>query len=124
MFVPLHDGVPMRFIRVAYVTYALIVICIVLRLMLMYWTSEFSDPANHVSAGALTLLAGSAGGYFNTGRHIDYNIHAQNNPNTLQYDTNESTHNLYTSFLQAFGGTDTHFGSNHAKHQGPLPGLV
>lgn len=91
---------------------------------LMYWTSEFSDPANHVSAGALTLLAGSAGNYFNTGRHLNYNIHAQQNPNTLQYETNESTHNLYTSMLQAFGGDDAHFGSNHVQHQGPLPNLT
>ncbi len=90
---------------------------------IMYWTSEFSDPASHVSAGALTLLAGSAGGYFKTGRHIDYNQFAST-PSSLQYATNESTHNLYTSFLQAFGEADTHFGSDHAKHQGPLPGLT
>ena len=55
MFVPLHDGVPMRFIRVAYVTYALIAICIVLRLVLMYWTSEASEIA--VMAGFGTIPA-------------------------------------------------------------------
>jgi membrane associated rhomboid family serine protease len=49
MFVPLHDGVPMRFLRVAYVTYALICSCIVLRLALFLWTSE---------TGEIALLAG------------------------------------------------------------------
>jgi len=55
MFVPLHDGVPMRFIRVAYVTHALIAICIVLRLALMHWTSEASEIA--VMAGFGTIPA-------------------------------------------------------------------
>jgi hypothetical protein len=91
---------------------------------LMMYASEFSEPASHVSAGALLLLAGSAGDYFKTGRYLDYNTHAQSNPNTLEYATNESTHNLFTSILHAFGGDDPHFGSDHAKHQGPLPGLT
>lgn len=91
---------------------------------LMLWTSEFSEPASHVSAGALLLLAGSAGNTFKTGRHIDYNTFAAQDPNTLSYATNESTHNLFTSILQAFGGSDAHFGSAHAKHQGPLPNLT
>jgi hypothetical protein len=91
---------------------------------LMLWTSEFSDPASHVSAGALVLMAGSAGGYFKTGRHLNYNTHAASDPDTLQYATSESTHNLFTSILQAFGGTDDNFGSNHADHEGPLPDLT
>ena len=90
----------------------------------LLYTSEFSDPASHVSAGMPILLAGSGGGYFNTGRHLNYNLKAASDPNTRQYATNESTHNLFTSMLQAFGGTDTHFGSNHAVHQGPLPNLT
>jgi membrane associated rhomboid family serine protease len=49
MFVPLHDGVPLRFLRAAHVTHALIGICIVLRLALHVWTSE---------AGELAVLAG------------------------------------------------------------------
>ena len=73
---------------------------------IVYWTSEFSEPSQHVSSNSLCLLAGSAGGYFNTGRHINYNIHAQSNPDTLDYQSNESTHNLYTSFLQALGESD------------------
>ncbi|MEJ7731513.1 MAG: DUF1552 domain-containing protein [Polyangiaceae bacterium] len=91
---------------------------------LMVLASEFSDPASHVSSGTPLLLAGSAGNYFKTGRYIDYNIPAQSDPNTLNYQTNESTHNLFTSVLQAFGGDDAHFGSDHAAHQGPLPDLT
>ncbi len=91
---------------------------------LVLWTSEFREPANHVSANVQVLLAGSAGGYFETGRFIDYNTHAAADPNTLEYSSNESTHNLFTSVLQAMGEADTHFGSDHASHTGPLPGLT
>jgi membrane associated rhomboid family serine protease len=34
MFVPLHDGVPLRFMRAPYVTYALIALCIALYLLM------------------------------------------------------------------------------------------
>jgi hypothetical protein len=91
---------------------------------IIYWTSEFSEPSQHVSSNSLCLLAGSAGGYFKMGRHINYNIHAQSNPNTLDYQSNESTHNPYTSFLQALGESDDHFGNNQCAHQGPLPNLT
>lgn len=91
---------------------------------LMLWTSEFSEPASHVSAGALVLMAGSAGNYFRTGRYLNYNQHAATEETTRQYATNESTHNLFTSILQAFGGDDTHFGSDHVVHQGPLANLT
>jgi len=90
----------------------------------LLYTSEFSDPAGHVSAGVPVLLAGSGGHYFNTGRHLNYNTYAQSDPNTREYATNESTHNLFTSILHAMDETDSHFGSDHAKHQGELPGLV
>ena len=91
---------------------------------LLLYTSEFSEPASHVSAGVPVLMAGSAGGYFNTGRHLNYNTYAAADPATRQYQTQESTHNLFTSIVQAFGGSDTHFGSAHAHHQGPLPNLT
>lgn len=91
---------------------------------LVLWTSEFSDPASHCSAGIPLLLAGSCGGYFRTGRHLNYNQHAATETSAFQYATNESTHNVFTSILQAFGGTDTHFGSNHVSHQGPISGLT
>ena len=91
---------------------------------LFLYTSEFSEPAKHVSRGQLTLMAGSAGGYFRSGRNINYNIHAQSDPNTRQYDSNESIHNLFASILQAFGGSDDSFGGDHAAHSGPLPNLT
>ncbi len=88
------------------------------------YTSEFRDPATHTTWNLPTLLAGSGGGYFNTGRFIDYNPHAAGDPNTLEYDTNESNHNLFTSILHALGENDEHFGNGHAYHEGPLPGLT
>jgi len=93
---------------------------------LMLMTSEFSSGVMHGSAGIPMLLAGSAGGYFKTGRHLNYNTYASTETTAFDYGTNESTHNVFTSVLQAFGGEDTTFGSGaqHAKHQGPLPGLT
>jgi hypothetical protein len=91
---------------------------------LVLYTSEFSDPAGHHARNQPVLLAGSAGGYFRTGRNIDYNAAAASTPDTLEYDTDKSTHNLFTSILQAFGGSDGHFGSDHAAHRGPLPDLT
>lgn len=87
------------------------------------WTSEFSFGANHSSADVPVLLAGKGGGAFRTGRHIDFNTEAAANPATLKYKTNKSTHNLFTSILNAFGYPDTHFGNAMADYQGPLPGL-
>lgn len=93
---------------------------------IMLMTSEFSSGAMHSSAGIPMLLAGSAGGYFKTGRHLNYNTHAATETSTFEYETNESTHNVFTSVLQAFGGEDETFGSGaeHASHQGPLPNLT
>ncbi len=90
---------------------------------LVLWTSEFREPANHVSSNMQVLLAGSAGGTFETGRFLDYNVHAAD-PNTYAYESSESMHNLFTSVLQAMGETDEHFGSGDAAHEGPLPGLT
>ncbi|UJR79341.1 DUF1552 domain-containing protein [Sandaracinus amylolyticus] len=87
---------------------------------LVLCTSEFSNGAVHVAYNVPVLLAGSAGGYFRTGRNIDYDTA----PGALEYTSRESTHNLFTSILQAFGGDDAHFGSEHAVHQGPLPELT
>jgi hypothetical protein len=91
---------------------------------LVLYTSEFRDPAGHIAWNVPVLLAGSAGGYFQTGRFIDYNVHAAGNPSTLEYQSPESTHNLFTSILHALGEDDAHFGSDHAEHEGPLPGLT
>jgi len=91
---------------------------------LVLWTSEFSDPASHVSAGIPLLMAGSVGGYFRTGRHLNYNIHAAADPNTNSYETQESTHNVFTSIMHAFGQEDPHFGAHNAIHDGPISGLT
>lgn len=88
------------------------------------WTSEFSRGVDHSSADVPVLLAGRAGHRFRTGRHLNYNLRAASNPDTLDYQTNASTHNLFTSLLNVFDYPDTHFGSEHATVQGPLAGLT
>lgn len=90
---------------------------------LVMFTSEFRNASGHYAYNLPILLAGSAGGYFETGRCIDYNRHGGNGP-TFEYESDESTHNLFTSILHAMGEDDAHFGNDMAVHQGPLPGLV
>ena len=91
---------------------------------LVYCTSEFSRGVAHNARDTLCLLAGSAGGYFTTGRYLNYNTKWAQNPNTLDYDTNASTNNLFTSFLNAFGESDTTFGAmEHSYRTGPLTEL-
>jgi len=89
---------------------------------LLMSTTEFSCGAVHSVADMPILLAGKAGGKIKTGRQINYNLKAPaNNAPTLDYQTTTSLHNLYTSILQIFGGTDTNFGSTtHAWKTGPL----
>jgi hypothetical protein len=83
-------------------------------------TSEFSNGSVHTAYNQPVLMAGSAGGYFRTGRHVNYNTMA----GRYDYSTRESTHNLFVSILQALGETDEHFGSDHVQHRGPLPNLT
>lgn len=90
---------------------------------LVFYTSEFRS-ANHIASNVPVLLAGSAGGYFDTGRFIDYNMYENEGHDTVNYESVESLHNLFTSFLNAFGEDDTHFGNGDARHEGPLPGLT
>ncbi len=91
---------------------------------LVLCTSEFREPAGHIAHNTPILLAGSAGGQIETGRFIDYNeYYSASDPNTLEYASSESIHNLYVSILRAMGGDDDHFGSDHADHTGPLPEL-
>jgi len=91
---------------------------------LVLYTSEFRNGAVHSSWNVPVLLAGSAGGKLRTGRFIDYNAYAKDDPQTLQYETEQSTHNLFTSILQAMGESDTHFGNQDRFHEGPLPDLT
>jgi hypothetical protein len=87
---------------------------------LLLWTSEFSNGSGHIAYNVPVMLAGSAGGYLRTGRHLDFDTA----PGALEYESSETTHNLFTSVLHAFGGTDEHFGSDHVTHRGPIPGLT
>lgn len=89
---------------------------------LVLYTSEFRNASGHYSYNVPVLMAGSAGGYFETGRCIDYDKTGPDEP--FNYETDESTHNLFTSILHAFGQDDGHFGNDMATHEGPLPGLV
>lgn len=98
--------------------------CTILDNSLVLYTSEFRNGSIHSAWNMPVLLAGSAGGYLQTGRFIDYNQHASEGPNTLNYATEETTHNLFTSILQAMGEGDTHFGNDAYVHQGPLPDLT
>lgn len=92
-------------------------------------TSEFSNAARHISYNVPAMLIGSAGGYFDTGRFITFDEHASEDgagPNNQDraYASEWSTHNLFTSILQAMGQQDEHFGNDDAVHEGPLPGLT
>jgi len=87
-------------------------------------TSEFSNGSQHAGRNQPVLLAGSAGGSIQTDRFITYDTHAQANPDALDYDSPESTHNLFATILQALGETDTQFGDDHATHDGALPGVL
>jgi len=91
---------------------------------LMLMTSEFSNGAKHHARNQPVLLAGGAGGALETGRYIDYNNYAADDPHTLSYESDESIHNLFVSILNLFGETDSTFGSADALHEGGLPGLV
>lgn len=57
-------------------------------------------------------------------RYVNYNQHAVNDPNTTQYASNESLHNLFVSILGLYGMDVPHFGSNDAAHTGPLPNFL
>jgi hypothetical protein len=58
------------------------------------FTSEFSTGAVHSVADLPLYVAGKGGGYFRTGRHLNYNTRAATDPNTREYETTASTHNV------------------------------
>ena len=61
MFVPLHDGVPLRFMRTPYVTYALICACIGIQLTLSLWPGAAGDLAIMAGFGMIpSVLFGTA----------------------------------------------------------------
>ncbi len=86
---------------------------------LVLYSSEFSNAAVHSARDVPILVAGSAGGRFETGRFIEYNEETGRS-----YATRASTHNLYTSILQAFGVDIAHFGNEDAYVEGPLERFV
>jgi len=73
------------------------------------WCSEVSTPRDHSHNNMPYLLAGSAGGYFDTGRFLQYG--------------SEPCNKLYTSIAQAMGLPDTSFGDPQYG-TGPLDGLA
>ncbi len=87
-------------------------------------TSEFSTGGDHAVADQPILLAGKGGGKLRTGRYVNFNTRAATNPDTLQYSTKASIHNLYTTLLNVFGYPDTTFGGPHVYVTGPLGGLT
>jgi hypothetical protein len=89
---------------------------------LMLYTSEFSNGSFHSENNMPLLLAGSAGGAFRTGRHLNFNTATD----PLAYQSKTGTHNLFTSILNAFGFPDAHFGVDDPGlgFKGPMPGLV
>jgi len=75
------------------------------------WTNELSKGNTHSSHNIPWVLAGSAGGYFRTGRLI-------------QYTPEQPHNNLLVSFMNAMGLTnETTFGER-AVCTGPLTGLI
>ncbi len=61
MFVPLHDGVPLRFMRAPYVTYALISVCIAIQLLMWLRHDEVRDIAAMAGFGLIpSVLFGTA----------------------------------------------------------------
>ena len=61
MFVPLHDGVPLRFMRTPYITYGLIGACLALQLMLLLWPGKEAELALMAGFGMIpSVLFGTA----------------------------------------------------------------
>ena len=74
----------------------------------VFWCNELSDPFYHTHQNLPLLLAGSAGGYFRTGRYLR---------------ADRSHCDLLTSLCQAMGLPDETFG-DPAFCDGPLPNLT
>lgn len=90
---------------------------------IVMYTSEFSTGSVHSVRDVPMLLAGRAGNRWTTGKHHYFNKLAKNDPTTTEYETDVSTHNVFTSVLNAFGYDDAHFGNDTAYKTGPLAEL-
>ncbi len=73
------------------------------------WCNELSDGRFHTHQNMPWLLAGSAGGYFRTGRYMQY--------------ANKSHNDLLLSLCHAMGVEDETFG-DPSFCSGPLSGLT
>ncbi len=92
---------------------------------IVYYTSEFSRGEQHGARDSLVLYAGSAGGYLKQGHYVNYNTAWQADPNTLNYSTDAATNNLYITFMNALGESDTEYGAmEHTYRAGPLAELI
>lgn len=61
MFVPIYDGVPLRFTRSAFITYGLIAACALVQLALWTWPHQESDVAVMAGFGMIpSVLFGTA----------------------------------------------------------------
>ncbi|WP_420100495.1 rhomboid family intramembrane serine protease [Bosea sp. (in: a-proteobacteria)] len=61
MFVPLYDGVPLRFTRLGFVTYGLIATCVLLQLALWRWPGQQGEIAIMAGFGLIpSVLFGQA----------------------------------------------------------------
>lgn len=86
-------------------------------------TSEQSNAGAHTSINMPVLLAGGKG-VLRTNRYVNFNSRAAANPNTSEYSSNASLHNLFTTILRAFDYTDEHFGSAASPNRGVLSGIL
>lgn len=82
----------------------------------IWWCSELSVGNSHSHRDMPFILAGSCGGYFKTGRFIDYG---------RMDDKGVSHNNLLVSMCHAMGRTDVKTFGNPAYCSGsPIPGLT
>jgi hypothetical protein len=83
------------------------------------WTNEQSTGNDHSRADMPYVIAGSAGGYFNTGRYVRF---APKIEDRKKNEAGEAHNRLLTSLAQAYGVETDAFGT--AKYgTGALPGL-
>ena len=77
------------------------------------FTSEFGDGDNHYHYDLPVVLAGSAGGAFATGRHINYPSTPDSGSGSIgtARRADKPLANLYISIMQAFGLDVSTFGS-------------
>jgi hypothetical protein len=80
---------------------------------IILFTSEFGDGDNHYHYDLPMLVAGSGGGAFKAGRHIDYPSTPDQGAGSRETARRGDMPlaNLYISIMQAFGMNETTFGS-------------